>query len=158
MVDTTRRWVLLAYRLPREPSTPRIALWRRLRRLGVAQLVDGLVALPLDRRTREQFEWLAESIEEAGGSASVWTARPSAPAEERALVDRMTEAVTADYRAVTDAARAAKRSDDRMRRRTLARLRRTMRVVRARDFFPPPERAVAEAAVEELAQLAEVAR
>ena len=26
-----QRWVLLAYRLPREPSTPRIALWRKLR-------------------------------------------------------------------------------------------------------------------------------
>jgi hypothetical protein len=70
----------------------------------------------------------------------------------------MAEAVTADYRAVTDAARAAKRSDDRARRRTLARLRRTMHVVRARDFFPPPERAIAEAAVEELARGVEVAR
>jgi hypothetical protein len=158
MVEKTRRWVLLAYRLPREPSTPRIALWRRLRRLGVAQLIDGLVALPLDQRTREQFEWLAESVEEAGGYASVWTARPSTPAEERTLIERMAEAVTADYRAVTDAARAARRSDERARRRTLARLRRTMHVIRARDFFPPPERAIAEAAVEELAQLAEVAQ
>ena len=26
-------WVLLVYRLPREPSTPRIALWRSLGRL-----------------------------------------------------------------------------------------------------------------------------
>lgn len=158
MVETTGRWVLLAYRLPREPSTPRIALWRRLRRLGAAQVIDGLVALPLDRRTREQFEWLAESIDEAGGYASVWTARPSTPAEERTLSERMAEAVTADYRGVTDAARTARRSDDRARRRTLARLRRTMRVVRARDFFPPPERALAEAAVEELAQLVEVAQ
>lgn len=158
MVEKTRPWVLLAYRLPREPSTPRIALWRRLRRLGVAQLIDGLAALPLDRRTREQFEWLAESVEEAGGYASVWTARPSTPAEERTLIERMAEAVTADYRAVTDAARAAKRADERARRRTLARLRRTMHVIRARDFFPPPERAIAEAAVEELAQLAEVAQ
>ena len=39
-------WVLLSYRLPREPSTPRIAVWRKLRRLGVAQISDGLVALP----------------------------------------------------------------------------------------------------------------
>jgi hypothetical protein len=156
VAEATTQWVLLAYRLPREPSTPRIALWRRLRRLGVAQVIDGLVALPLDRRTREQFEWLAESVEEAGGYAGVWTAQPSAPAEERLLIDRMSEAVTADYRAVTDAARAARRSDDRARRRTLARLRRTMHVIRARDFFPPPERALAEAAVEELAQLAEV--
>jgi hypothetical protein len=157
VAEATTRWVLLAYRLPREPSTPRIALWRRLRRLGVAQVIDGLVALPLDRRTREQFEWLAESVEEAGGYASVWTAQASAPAEERMLIDRMSDAVTADYRAVTDAARAARRSDDRARRRTLTRLRRTMHVIRARDFFPPPERALAEAAVEELAQLAEVA-
>src|SRR5258708_1839751 len=30
------QWVFLAYRLPREPSTPRIAVWRKLRRLGIA--------------------------------------------------------------------------------------------------------------------------
>jgi len=46
-------WVLLAYRLPREPSTPRITLWRKLRRLGVVQVLDGLVALPADARTKE---------------------------------------------------------------------------------------------------------
>jgi len=51
---------MLAYRLPREPSTPRIALWRRLKRLGVVQLLDGLVALPADAKTREQLEWAAE--------------------------------------------------------------------------------------------------
>jgi hypothetical protein len=44
---------MLAYRVRRQPSTPRIAIWRRLKRLGVAQLADGLVALPLDSRTRE---------------------------------------------------------------------------------------------------------
>ncbi len=31
-------WLLLAYRMPREPSTPRIAVWRKLARLGVAKL------------------------------------------------------------------------------------------------------------------------
>src|SRR5213080_3282008 len=56
------QWVLLAYRLPRDPSTPRIALWRTLRRLGAAQLLDGLVALPADSRTREQLEWAADGV------------------------------------------------------------------------------------------------
>src|SRR5918992_3948376 len=132
-------WVLLAYRLPREPSTPRIALWRRLRRLGAAQVVDGLVGLPHDRRTVEQFEWLADSIVEGGGYASVWTARPSTSAEEQGLIERMADAVAADYRTVAAAARVAKGSDDRVRRRTLARLRRTLHVIRGRDFFPPRE-------------------
>ena len=44
-------WVLLAYRMPREPSTPRIAVWRKLRKLGAVQLVDGFVALPADPMT-----------------------------------------------------------------------------------------------------------
>ena len=65
-------WVLLAYRLPREPSTPRIALWRNLRRLGAVQLVDGLVALPRDSGTQEQLEWLADDIAAAGGDATIW--------------------------------------------------------------------------------------
>src|SRR3712207_8620926 len=54
---------------------------------------------------------------------SVWTARPSTPAEERTVIERMVEAVVGEYRAVADAARAAERSDERARRRTLARLR-----------------------------------
>src|SRR6266508_1837255 len=49
-------WVLLAYRLPRDPSTPRSALWRKLRRLGATQLLGGLTALTLDGRNREQQE------------------------------------------------------------------------------------------------------
>src|SRR6266513_24541 len=55
-------WVLLAYRLPRDPSTPRSALWRKLRRLGAEQVLDGLAALPLDARNREQLEWLADEV------------------------------------------------------------------------------------------------
>jgi hypothetical protein len=50
---------MLSYRLPREPSRPRIALWRQLKRFGVAQISDGLVALPAEARTREQLEWAA---------------------------------------------------------------------------------------------------
>src|SRR5215211_4515604 len=62
-----RDWVLLAYRLPRQPSAPRLAVWRKLKRLGVAQLLDGLVGLPLDSRNREQLEWIADQVVEAGG-------------------------------------------------------------------------------------------
>jgi hypothetical protein len=70
-------WVLLTYRLPREPSTPRITLWRKLKKLGVAQLADGVAALPADARTREQLEWLADEVIESGGQAGVWLAHPS---------------------------------------------------------------------------------
>src|SRR5881396_4217586 len=82
-------WVLLAYRLPREPSSPRIALWRKLKRLGAAQVLDGLVALPLDSRTREQLEWLAEEVTDAGGEATIWLGELTSKTQERGLAATM---------------------------------------------------------------------
>jgi hypothetical protein len=148
-------WVLLAYRLPREPSTPRSAIWRKLRRLGAAQVLDGLVALPLDARNREQLEWLADEVLEAGGEASIWVGSLGSAAQERELASQMAAAIAADYRAVIAEATTAGEHPTGSARRTLGRLQRELRRIRARDYFPPPERELAQQAVEELAVLVE---
>jgi len=144
-------WVMLVYRLPREPSTPRITLWRKLRRLGVASVVDGVVGLPLDSRNREQLEWVADEVVEAGGEATIWIARPSTAAHERALAGAMSERIAGEYRSIIADAAHALKAGPAERRRTLARLRRHLRRVGSRDYFPPPERNQARAAVERLA-------
>jgi hypothetical protein len=145
-------WVLLAYRLPREPSGPRVTLWRKLRRLGVAQVLDGLVALPADARTREQLEWLADEVVESGGEAWVWLGRLGSASQERALAARMAEAVAADYDAVLAEAEANEGESAVVRRRVVARLRRELQRIGRRDFFPPRQREVARAAVDRLAE------
>jgi endonuclease/exonuclease/phosphatase family metal-dependent hydrolase len=155
MASKRTAWVLLAYRLPREPSTPRSALWRKLRRLGAVQVLDGLAALPLDARTREQLEWLAEEVVEAAGEATIWMGELASASQERELAARMSEAVAADYRSLLADAEAARRKAPGSRRRTLARLRRELRRIRARDYFPPPEREFAQQALAELAALVE---
>ena len=144
-------WVLLSYRLPREPSTVRVTVWRKLKRLGVVQVLDGLVALPADARTREQLEWIADEVLTAKGEATIWIARPGSRAQEQAFARQMTEAVVSDYAAVMVAAREALDLDDVAMRRTVARLRRELARIRSRDFFPPPERERAQRAVEKLA-------
>lgn len=145
------RWVLLAYRMPREPSRPRIAVWRKLERLGVARLGDGLVALPADARTREQFDWIAEEINEADGTAMVWLASPSTTGQEQQIAAAMRTARAAEYQTVIDEALAAQTGSDTDRARTVRRLRSELHRIGRRDFFPPRERDAARAAVQALA-------
>ena len=151
------RWVLLAYRIPREPSTPRLAVWRKLKQLGVAQLHDGLVALPADSRNREQLEWLADEVLEAGGTASIWVGEPASVSQERELAAGLQSAIAQQYLAVTREARAAAAESTGRHRRTLARLRRELGRIRRRDYFPPPEREQAKRAVHALADALEEA-
>src|SRR5439155_26053505 len=125
-------WVLLAYRLPREPSTPRIAVWRRLRRLGVARLLDGLVGLPLDARNKEQLEWVADQVADAGGEATIWKGRPASRLDESALVRSLRETAAGAYRKLIDEALAARGLESVARRRALLRLRRELRRIRLR--------------------------
>ncbi|MFE9029062.1 Chromate resistance protein ChrB [Streptomyces iakyrus] len=148
--DAERQWVLLSYRLPREPSTPRITVWRNLKRLGVAQISDGLVALPADARTREQLEWIAEEATDSGGTATVWIAHPAAAGDEQQLIEAMTQARAAEYQQVCAAAEAARTGDSAERRRALTRLRAELRRIQRRDYFPPPDRQTAEQAVSAL--------
>lgn len=171
-----RGWVLLAYRMPREPSTPRIAVWRRLRRLGIVQPVDGLVLLPEGPRTREGLEWVAERVLAAGGQATLWTAAYLSGVEEDATVQRMSSSVAAEYAAVTAEARAAAAeggqswsaptgngSNDEgapgdlgeLRRRA-AQLARTLSEVQSRDYFGADGRVEAEQAILALAAVSRV--
>jgi hypothetical protein len=144
-------WVLLAYRLPREPSTPRIAVWRKLRRLGAVQLVDGLVALPADSETVEAFDWLADEVIEAGGEAWTWRAEPGSKLQHTALRARLSEGVVEQYRHLTEEAERTAAPT----RRTLDRLRRELHGIEARDRFGVKEREPARRAVERVASALE---
>ena len=144
-------WVLLAYRLPRVPSTPRSAVWRKLKRLGVAWLGDGLVALPADPRTREQLEWVAEEVTDHGGEAILWLGRPLGASAISDVISRMTAAIATEYDAVAAEAEAMHTADAVARRRAVARLRRELHRIRGRDFFTCPQGEAARRAVEALA-------
>ncbi|MEV0824859.1 Chromate resistance protein ChrB [Nonomuraea rubra] len=151
MMGPAGQWVLLAYRIPRQPSTLRITIWRKLDRLGVARLGDGLVALPADARTREQIDWIAEEIGEMGGSTTVWLAAAGSAAQEKAIATEMRTARAAEYRAVLEQAEAAAQARPGERSRALKRLQAELRRIGRRDYFPPAEREAAQRAVRALA-------
>jgi hypothetical protein len=146
--ESVGEWVLLSYRLPREPSGPRTAVWRKLRKLGVVQISDGLVALPAGPRTREQLEWLSEEVIDSGGTAIIWLATPSSRAQDHQLAETMAQARAGEYKALVAAAEAAAVSP--IPASSIRRLRNDLRAIQRRDYFPPAERDQAEAAIQAL--------
>ncbi len=144
------RWVLLVYRIPREPSRHRVAVWRKLRDLGALYLQDGVAALPEDAVTREQLEWLQLRVREAGGEATLWEGRPGTVAEEDELVGAFRSSREEAYRSIITGA-------ERLRRKAqmgggnvleeLGKLERGFRVERRRDYFRSPLRGEASEAL-----------
>src|SRR5215469_5689780 len=91
-----RTWVFLLYRLPTEPSARRVHVWRKLKGLGAILLENAVWALPGTPALIEQFQWLAQEILEADGSASVWQAQASLVGQDEALAKQfMTQAEAA---------------------------------------------------------------
>jgi hypothetical protein len=64
-------WVVFSYSLSTKSSSPRVALWRRLRRLGAISPAGGLYVLPARDECVEAFNWLAQEIRQARGEAVV---------------------------------------------------------------------------------------
>jgi hypothetical protein len=150
-----RAWVLLTYRLPREPSGPRLALWRAIRRLGALQLGDGLVALPTSVRNLEHVQWMASDIVERGGTATVWHARTDTRRDHDAQVAAMRASTDEEFRAVLEEARAVdvEGLPSTERRRMVRRLRGQLRRIGLRDHYAAPSGPQAREAVDDLARV-----
>ena len=105
------------------------------------------MALPDDARTREQLEWLAGEIAEAGGVATTWLARPSLIQVGRDLVAELTKARAEEYEAIIEEARSAGELGDSARRAVKRRLQAELHRIGRRDYFQTAERAQAHEAV-----------
>jgi len=146
-----QRWLILIYRLPREPSRPRVAAWRKLKALGALYLQDGVVALPEDAVSREQLEWLQLQIREASGGATLWEAQPTTSAEKKELVEAFRSSREEAYRTLIAGAKRIQRKAELGGSKTLpeelGKLEREFRMERRRDYFRSPLRKEAASAL-----------
>jgi hypothetical protein len=120
-------WVLLVYKIPREPTSSRALVWRKLKRLGALLLHDAAWVLPATPWTREQFQWLAVEIGELGGEAYLWESHLLLNGQADALVQQFQTRVDAAYREILDEAEQDEAD--------LVALSRKYQQVRAQDYF-----------------------
>ncbi len=101
-----RQWLMLHYQLDREPSAPRVSVWRKLKKLGAVLVEDALWVLPENDRNREHFRWLAAEVLEHDGKASVWVASSLLLAQDERLEQQFLELVEPKYRQLLEAIKA----------------------------------------------------
>ena len=152
MASGAPAWVVLTWRLPSGSSTPRVNLWRSLRRLGAAVLTPGAAILPFREDLQEQLDWLAQEVEAQDGDAWVLPVLELREREEQLIREQMQANRQAEYDELRRDARAfLGRAPDHpdvdgdyaLRLRTekeLLALQRRFRKVRARDYFNAPGR------------------
>lgn len=142
-------WIALTYSLPSgSSSSPRVAVWRRLRQLGAVSPTGSLYFLPRREETLEALEWLAQEIREAGGEALVLRIdHLEGDAEER-LIELFRGARAEEYRKIAaEADEAASEAGGADLRDRLEKLRRRFAEAARLDFFAAPEGVEASAAL-----------
>src|SRR6266487_124208 len=81
-------WVVFSYSLPtKSSSSPRVALWRRLQRLGAITPKAGVYVLPDRDECVEAFQWLAQEVQQAKGEAVVMRVDRFEGLSDQQLVD-----------------------------------------------------------------------
>jgi hypothetical protein len=69
--DTKHEWLLFIHQLPPKPTSLRVRVWRKLQKLGAVSLKNSVYVLPFGEKTQEDFQWLKQEVESAGGEATV---------------------------------------------------------------------------------------
>jgi hypothetical protein len=158
--DESRAWLLIGYRAPTQPSTARVSTWRRLHRLGAVYVGASTCLLPAGAADDAALAALAAGVTEAGGSFDTYPIDAMSAAAHRALLARANADRDAEYAEVVERAEAliAELATESARGKftfaeveeneaDLAKLRRWLAAVGARDRYGAAGRAAAEQAV-----------
>src|SRR5215212_2981326 len=100
-------WLVLSYSLASaSTSSPRVTLWRRLRRLGAIASSGGVYILPTRDECLEAFQWLAQEIRQAQGEALLMRVESFEGLTDAQLVDLFYAARAKEYAEIDAQAQA----------------------------------------------------
>src|SRR5499425_3912747 len=87
-----QEWMLLIHQLPPKPTNLRVRIWRKLQKLGAIVIKSSVYILPASDKTNEDFQWLKQEIESAGGEAAVFRADAVEGATDKEIISAFRKA------------------------------------------------------------------
>jgi hypothetical protein len=132
-------WLLLLFSLPTNRNTERVAVWRRLKKLGAVQIKTSTYLLPDEPAQYEQFQWLAQQIRDYGGDSTLVRAQEIESLTKEKVIAMFNDARGKDYaelrKSLQDFIGRRKKTDAETAAAELDRLTRRFREIREVDFF-----------------------
>jgi hypothetical protein len=98
-----RDWILLIHQLPPKPTNLRVRIWRKLQKLGAVAIKNSVYVLPATERAHEDFQWLQQEIESAGGDAAVFRAGSVDGATDKEIIIAFRKTRDEEYAAISAA-------------------------------------------------------
>lgn len=157
-------WLLFLAQLPAEPSSARVALWRRLRGSGAVSVINGVWALPVTELHRDLFASTAAKVREQGGRALTFSTDTLGEEDAAALMAQFKADRGREYEEFAEQAEAMLaeiEKETRKRKFTYAELEEIeqdyekltnwLAKIERRDFFPDADHARAIAQLERCA-------
>lgn len=89
--------MLIIHLLPPKPTNLRVRIWRKLQKLGAVSIKNSVYVLPFNEKTHEDFQWLKQEIESAGGEATVFRAGAVEGATDEEIVNAFCKARDEEY-------------------------------------------------------------
>src|SRR4029079_16450395 len=93
-------WVMLIHQLPPRPTNLRVRIWRKLQKLGAIAIKHSVYVLPASEKTNEDFQWLKQEIESAGGEAAVFRAGSVEGATDEEIISAFRKARDEEFGAI----------------------------------------------------------
>ncbi|WP_225774142.1 Chromate resistance protein ChrB [Pseudomonas sp. Marseille-Q5115] len=84
----TLDWLLMTYKVPAEPTTRRIALWRKLKGMGAVYLQNGVCLLPKTDDHVRRLKMLEQNVLEMGGDCVILETTALDQAQQSKVVER----------------------------------------------------------------------
>lgn len=81
-------WLLLTYKVPPEPTTKRIALWRRIKGMGAVYLQNGVCLLPKTEDHARRLKMMENDIAKMGGDCLILETVALDRAQEEKVIAR----------------------------------------------------------------------
>jgi len=138
-VITATSWLLLLFSLPTSRNTERVAVWRRLKKLGSVQIKTSTYLLPDETAQYEQFQWLAQQIRDYGGDSTLVRAQEIEGLTKEKAIAMFNDARAKDYGEMRKSLQGfigrRKKMDAETAAAELERLTRQFREIREVDFF-----------------------